>query len=80
MPVGHCELNPIKLAWEIVKECIRKHNKQFTMSKIEESDNQRNCKKVEDDYWEKDGLIEETVEEFTIQFGTDSDDDDNSDF
>ena len=68
-----------------------KHKKQFTMSEIEDW-NQRNisrplekvcstfCKKVEDDYWEKDGLIEETVEEFTIQFGIDSDDDDNSNF
>ena len=35
MPVAHCELNPIELAWANVKEYIRKHNKQFTMSEIE---------------------------------------------
>ena len=34
------------------------------------------CGRVEDKYWEEDGLIEETVEEFTIEFGVDSDDSD----
>ena len=29
---------------------------------------------MEDKYWEEDGLIEEAVEEFTIEFGEDSDD------
>ena len=96
LPVGHCELNPIELAWANVKEYIRKHNKQFTCTKsetemltptgIRETSADlwkkyvQHCKEVEDNYGEKDGLIEETVEEFTTQFGTDSDDDDDSDF
>ena len=37
------------------------------------------CKTVEAKYWQEDGLIEETVEEFTIQFGEDSDSDGESD-
>ena len=31
---------------------------------------------MEDKYWEEDGLIEEAVEEFTIEFGINSDDSD----
>ena len=31
---------------------------------------------MEDKYWEEDGLIEEAVEEFTIEFGEDSDNSD----
>ena len=31
---------------------------------------------MEDRYWEEDGLVEEAVKEFTIDFGVDSDDSD----
>ena len=34
---------------------------------------------IENDYFEKDGLIEDTIEEFIIELGDDSDDDDNND-
>ena len=35
---------------------------------------------IENDYFEKDGLIEDTIEEFIIELGEDdSDDDDNND-
>ena len=95
VPVAHCELNPIELAWANVKEYVRKHNQQFTMTEVEQltptgigvttpdlwKKYVEHCKKVEDKYWQQDGLIEETVEEFIIEFGADSDDSDReSDF
>ena len=36
LPVAHCELNPIELVWANAKEYVRKHNKKFTMAKIEQ--------------------------------------------
>ena len=90
LPVAHCELSPIELAWANVKEYVRKHNQQFTMAEVERltptgisvttpdlwKKYTEHCRRVEDKYWEQDGLIEETVEEFTIEFGVDSDDSD----
>ena len=35
LPVAHCELNPIELAWANVKEYVRKHNQQFTTAEVE---------------------------------------------
>ena len=87
LPVAHCELNPIELAWANVKEYVRKHNQQFTMAEVKHltptgisvttpdlwKKYTEHCRRVEDKYWEEHGLIKETVEEFTIEFGVDSD-------
>ena len=27
LPIPHCKLNPIELAWDSVKGCVAKHNK-----------------------------------------------------
>ena len=35
LPVAHCELNPIELAWASVKGYVAKRNKDFTMKEIE---------------------------------------------
>jgi hypothetical protein len=81
LPIAHCELNPIELAWSVVKNYCRKHNKTFTLKDIEElvplgfaevtpdmwTNFCSHVKKVEDEYWEKDGLIEDAMEEFVIQ-------------
>ena len=88
--LAHCELNPIELAWVNVKEYVRKHNQQFTMTEVEHLKPTgisatmadlwkkyiENCRRVEDKYWEEDGLIEEAVEKFTIEVGINSDDSD----
>ena len=35
LPVAHCELNPIELAWAQVKAYVRDHNRQFTLTEVE---------------------------------------------
>ena len=91
LPITHCEFNPIEMAWSIVKDYIRKNNTTFKMSDVQaliplafdQVTNtvwERLCehvKKVEDEYWSKDYLIEEAVEEFIVTAGgPDSDDSD----
>ena len=29
LPVGHCELNPIEMAWSQVKGYVKEHNKKY---------------------------------------------------
>ena len=36
LPVVHPELNPIELAWSVVKGYVAKHNKKFTLKEVEE--------------------------------------------
>ena len=73
LPVAHCELNPIELAWASVKGYVAKYNKTYNLAEIERltpdgfthttTDMWRNfCRHVVDiehDYFEKDGLIED---------------------
>ena len=78
LPIAHCELNPIELAWAIMKDYCRKHNQSFTLKEIRSliphgleqvtPDMWKHfCDHVlgvEDNYWEKDGLLEDAVEDF----------------
>ena len=89
LPVAHPELNPIELAWSVVKGYVAKHNKKFTLKEIEELVPQgisqvtpqmwkKFCDhtvKVEEEYWKKDGLVEDIVEEILITVGEDDDSD-----
>ena len=94
LPVAHCELNPIELAWASVKNYIARRNTRYTLQEIERltpdafahttTDMWRNfCRHVvdvENDYIAKDGIREDTLEEMTLTFTADSDnDDDDSD-
>ena len=36
LPVAHPELNPIELAWSVVKGYVAKRNKKFTLKEIQE--------------------------------------------
>ena len=95
LPVGHCELNPIELAWASVKGYVAKHNRDYNLAEVEQlvpkgfehttTDMWRKfCKHVidiENEYIEKDGIVEDTLDEMTIEIGVkdDSDDDDDED-
>ena len=35
LPISHCELNPIKMAWATVKDFIRKNNTTFRLSDVQ---------------------------------------------
>ena len=82
LPVAHCELNPIELAWASVKAYIARHNTRYTLQEVQlkhtTADMWRNfyrhVVKVEEDYMVKDGIVEETVEEMTLTITPDSDD------
>ena len=91
LPIAHCELNPIELAWASVKGYVAKHNKDFNMKETERltvdgfkhttTDMWRNvCRHVvdvENGYTEKDGICEDTVEEMGIEIGEEDDDSDD---
>ena len=93
LPVAHCELNPIELAWASVKGYVAKQNKDFKLKDVERltpqgfehttTDMWRNfCRHVidiENRYIEQDGIVEDTVEEMRIEIGEDDDDDESED-
>ena len=72
LPVAHTELNPIELAWAVVKDYCRKNNQLFTLKGIEALIPQgfqqcspdkfkhfcEHVKQIEEDFWQKDGLLE----------------------
>ena len=87
LPVAHLELNAIELAWSVVKGYVAKHNWKFTLKEVEALVPQAintitpamwkkfcdHTEKVEEEYWKKDGLVEDVVE-ILILVGSDSDD------
>ncbi len=87
LPVAHFELNPIEMAWAQMKNYIRKNNIKFTLTEVERlthtaftvvtPDRWKSLithvqQKVENHYWEVDGLQQELVEEFIISTEGDS--------
>ena len=93
LPVAHCTLNPIEMAWAQVKGHIKANNRQFNLSEVERlawegfevvtperwaSLVKHVRDKVEDHYWEVDGLAEYySVREFTFRIRRHPDDDPN---
>ena len=84
LSVAHCELNPIEMAWaQQVKGYVRDHNCRFTLTEVERIVNEGfGCviperwkklvdhvqRKVEDHYWEHDGLYETMIDPFIIYY------------
>ena len=95
LPVAHCTLNPIELAWAQVKGHIKVNNTRFNLDEVEclawegfdvvtpdrwASLVKHVQDKFEDHYWQVDGLSEYySVREFVIHVGGESDDDDYDD-
>lgn len=91
LPVAHCELNPIELAWASVKGYVAKHNTRYSLEEVQRltpegfkhttTDMWRkfcsHVMKVENEYIEKDGIMEDTLEEMTFTINEDSDDEDS---
>jgi hypothetical protein len=94
LPPYMCDLSPIELAWAKVKRLIREKNvagemslsvlKYVTMdafSSVTRSDSEGYCSHVrnlETEYWEKDGLLEDTIDDFIIALGGDESDSSDS--
>ena len=93
LPLYHCELNPIEMAWAQVKGYMRVHNTKFILTHVkeftfaefvqvgsEEWDKlvQHAQNKVEDKFWEEDALQESYIE-FIIHVGDSDEEDSNSD-
>ena len=90
LPVAHCVLNPIELAWLQVKGYVKANNRRFNLDEVKRLAKEgfevvtperwtslvKHVRdKVEDHYWRVDGLARTyTVPEFTIHIGTDDDD------
>ena len=89
LPIAHCKLNPIELVWAQVKCYAARHNKKITMVEAVNlcnegiaaitMENWAACvkhvvDKVEPRFWEQDHLIKQTIDEFVIHIGPESDD------
>ena len=93
LPVAHCKLNPIELAWASVKGYVAKHNKTFTFKEIQQLTPDgithtttdmwrafcRHVVDIENDFFDKDGLLEDAIEDMVIEVGGSADDDTDDD-
>ena len=97
LPPYMCELNPIELAWVKVKRKIREKNTTLTLSSsdleifIQQAIQEVtpvgwenfcvHVEKIEEEYWKKDGLLEDFMENLRLELESsesdDSDDDDS---
>jgi ornithine carbamoyltransferase len=89
LPVAHCTLNPIEMAWAQVKGYIKANNQKFNLREVERLAHEgfdivtperwtslikHVQDKVEDHYWEVNGLAERySIREFTIHVRPDDD-------
>ena len=88
LPIAHCELNPIELAWASVKGYVAKHNKDFNLKEVQRlipdgfkhttTDMRRNfCRHVVDVENRYIEISEDAMEEMRIEIGEDDDSDDD---
>lgn len=90
LPPYNCDLNPIELIWGILKQKVALNNvsgmtlptlKVATMNAISEISQEQwvsacnHVKKLEEEYWRRDGLMDEEIDRLIIHF----DSSDNSD-
>ncbi|KAH6920073.1 hypothetical protein HPB50_028940 [Hyalomma asiaticum] len=92
LPPYHCELNPIELVWSQVKGYVASKNTDFKIDSVEKlllegiagvtpQNWFRDCNhviKLEDETWERDGIIDSQTESLIISLGTDSSTSDES--
>ena len=87
LPVAHCELNPIELAWASVKGYVTKH-KSFTFKEIQQLTPDgithttidmwrafcRHVIDIENNYFDKDRQLEDAIQDMVIEVGESADD------
>ena len=91
LPVAHCTLNPIELAWSQVKGYIKTNNRRFNLEEVASVAKEgfevvtpecwaKLVKHVQEDhYWQVDRLARTyTIPEFVIHTGSNDDDSDES--
>lgn len=93
LPPYHCDLNAIEFVWSSVKRLVKERNVtgdssldnlklllQTAITEVTSTEWAAHCKhveNVENNYWEKDGLLEDLVEELSFQINSsDSDSED----
>ncbi|XP_046687431.1 uncharacterized protein LOC124373082 [Homalodisca vitripennis] len=85
LPPYMCELNPIELAWAKIKRVVKGNNirgdlsltkleeatreAQSSVSKIDWEGFTNHTLKLEQHYWEQDGLMEDAIDKFVIELG-----------
>lgn len=85
LPPYMCDLNPIELAWAKVKRLVKEKNVcgDLSLAKLENTTKDainavsridwegftNHTLKVEQTYWEKDGLVEDAIDSFVIELG-----------
>ncbi|XP_046684624.1 uncharacterized protein LOC124370383 [Homalodisca vitripennis] len=85
LPPYMCELNPIELAWVKIKRVVKGNNirgdlsltkleeatreAQSSVSKIDWEGFTNHTLKLEQHYWEQDGLMEDAIDKFVIELG-----------
>lgn len=76
LPPYHCELNPIEMAWSVVKKHVKSNNSTFKLQDVHKllRDGIDRCtpemwknfiqhiKKIEDKFWEIDFIVDEVME------------------
>lgn len=91
LPPYHCDLNPIELIWSLAKHKVAMNNVNQSGVEIEKlvrnafleigpSDWNQHCKHVkrlEEEMWQRDGLLDEAVESLCFMVNTGSSDEDS---
>ncbi|XP_055932774.1 uncharacterized protein LOC129962803 [Argiope bruennichi] len=90
LPPYHCDLNAIEFVWSSLKRIIKEQNVtgdlsldnlksllQTAITEVTSEEWAAHCKhveKLENNYWEKDGLLEDLVDELSFQIDTNDSD------
>lgn len=93
LPPYMCDLSPIELIWAQAKRKLREQNitGDLSLTKLENSTKEAfsqiskqdwisccdHVEKLEKDYWEKDGIMETAMEQFIINIGEDTSDEES---
>ncbi|XP_046675005.1 uncharacterized protein LOC124363787 [Homalodisca vitripennis] len=95
LPPFMCDLNAIEFVWAQVKQYVRHNNASGSVSltkllnlattaldSVTPAKWKNYCdhvQHIEQEYWEKDGITEDAIDEFVIRLGEDDDDSSSSD-